>query len=83
MSFFNRFEEAGQYLRLQVHDELLLEIPRSKWEAVDIVVRDEMELPSSKMPMPKSWGMGEYLGILTEAKIDLNEPSRWGSMKGI
>jgi DNA polymerase I-like protein with 3'-5' exonuclease and polymerase domains len=81
--YFNRFEEAGQYLRLQVHDELLLEIPRTDWERVDKIVQEEMEAPSQMMPMPASWGMGTHLGILTEAKIDLNEPSRWGSMKGL
>lgn len=81
--YFNRFDEAGQYLRLQVHDELLLEIPRSNWESVDRIVQEEMERPSPQLAMPASWGMESHLGILTEAKIDLNSPSRWGSMKGI
>lgn len=81
--YFNRFEEAGQYLRLQVHDELLLEIPRSEWERVDKVVQEEMEQPSPQLRLPQSWGMGECLGILTEAKADFNDPSRWGNMKGL
>lgn len=81
--YFTRFQEAGQYLRLQVHDELLLEIPRSEWERVDGVVREEMERPITQLAMPSSWSMGPHLNILTEAKVDLNNPSRWGSMKGI
>lgn len=81
--YFSRFEEAGQYLRLQVHDELLLEIPRAKWQEVDKVVQEEMERPVPQLRMPTSWGMGEYLSILTEAKADLSEVSRWGSMKGL
>lgn len=81
--YFNRFQEAGQYLRLQVHDELLSEVPRSEWELVDKVMKEEMERPITQMRLPASWDMGEYLNILTEAKADFNDPSRWGSMKGI
>lgn len=79
----DRFEEAGKYLRLQVHDELLLEIPRDEWPIVDLIVQEEMERSVPQLRLPASWGMGECLGILTEAKIDLNEPSRWGTMKGL
>lgn len=81
--YFNRFEEAGQYLRLQVHDELLSEIPVDKWQEVDKVMQEEMERPVPELRLPESWGMGETLNILTEAKVDLNEPSRWGAMRGI
>lgn len=81
--YFNRFEEAGQYMRLQVHDELLFEVPRTKWEALDLVVQEEMERPSPNLRMPASWGMGDTLNILTEAKADLSEVSRWGSMRGL
>jgi DNA polymerase I-like protein with 3'-5' exonuclease and polymerase domains len=81
--YHERFEDAGQYLRLQVHDELMFEIPRAEWERVNLIVKDEMERPSPNLRMPLSWGMGSELAILTEAKIDLNSPSRWGSMRGI
>ena len=81
--YFNRFDEAGQYLRLQVHDELLSEVPRNLWTEVDKVMEEEMSRPVPQLRLPASWGMGECLNILTEAKIDLNEPSRWGNMKGL
>jgi len=80
--YFNRFEEAGQYLRLQVHDELLFECPRTHWEALDLIVKEEMERPSPQLKLPASWNMGPELSILTEPKIDLSSPSRWGQMKG-
>ncbi len=80
--YYNRFDEAGQYLRLQVHDELLLEVPRPLLEEVDRIVKEEMERPIPELPLPKSWGMGDNLVILTEAKCDLNTPSRWGKMSG-
>ena len=38
--YFERLEEAGQYLRLQVHDELVLEPPVDKAEAVTAVHSD-------------------------------------------
>lgn len=81
--FYNRFDEAGQFMRLQVHDELLFEITRPDWERVNLIVKEVMERPQPQLKLPRSWGMGEHLNILTEAKVDLNNPSRWGSMKGI
>ncbi len=80
--YYDYFEEAGQYLRLQVHDELLFEVPTIKWETLDQIVLREMERPSPNMPLPASWNMGTHLNILTEAKVGLDQPSRWGSMKG-
>lgn len=82
LRLFARFEEAGQWMRLQVHDELLFEVPRNLWEELDVLVTLEMERAIPQMRLPKSWGMGENLVILTEAKADLNETSRWGSMRG-
>lgn len=81
--FYERFEEAGKFLRLQVHDENLFDIPRGSWENVNLIVKEEMERPVPELRLPESWGMGDLLAIQTEAKIDLNTPSRWGSMKGI
>lgn len=75
--YFNRFQEAGQHLRLQVHDELLFEVPTDLLSSVDGVVKAEMERPIPELPLPKSWGMGENLVILTEEKMG----KRWGEMR--
>lgn len=75
--YFDRFEEAGQYLRLQVHDENLFEVPRELVGTVDAIAREEMERPIPQMKLPASWGMGDELVILTEAKSG----DRWGSMR--
>lgn len=75
--FFNRYEEAGQYLRLLVHDELLSEVPFERVEEVDRVTQEEMERPIPELRLPASYGMGESLVILTEPK----QGDRWGCMK--
>ena len=75
--YFDRFEEAGQYLRLQVHDELFFEAPEKRLATLDAVVTEEMERPVPQLKMPTSWGMGDCLNILTEAK----QGYRWGQMK--
>lgn len=73
----NRFEEAGQFLRLQVHDECFFEVPEGLVEQVDAIVQEEMEKPVPELRLPLSYGMGEYLRIDTEPK----QGKRWGSMK--
>lgn len=75
--YFNRFEEAGQYMRLLVHDEIFFEVPLDKVENVDKVVKEEMERPIPEMRLPSSYNMGDLLVINTEEKIG----NRWGSMK--
>lgn len=75
--YFDRFPEAGQYLRLLIHDEIFCEPPEDQVEAVDRVLQEEMERPISVMPLPASWGMGTHLVVNTEAKSG----SRWGKMK--
>lgn len=65
--YYDRFEEAGQYLRLLVHDELFSEVPEASVDRVDGVMQEEME-----KPVPELNG----LVILTEAKKGL----RWGMM---
>lgn len=72
----NRFEEAGQYLRLLVHDELFNEVPIEKREQIDEIVKEEMEKPIPELALPASWSMGESLVILTEPK----HGDRWGEM---
>jgi uracil-DNA glycosylase family 4 len=75
--YYQRFEDAGQYLRLQVHDELFFETPESNLDSLDRIVKEEMERPVPQLRMPASWGMGDYLNILTEEK----KGYRWGTMK--
>ena len=71
-----RFEEAGRYLRLLVHDELLLEVPEEEIDATDKVLVQEMEKPIPELPLPLEWGLGPNLVINTEGKRGF----RWGSM---
>lgn len=74
--YFDRFDEAGQYLRLQIHDELFFECMKTYVEKLDAIAQEEMERPIPQMKMPASWGMGEYLSVLTEPK----QGDRWGQM---
>jgi DNA polymerase I len=75
--FFDRFEEAGQHLRLTVHDELLCECPETYAETLDGILLEEMEKPIMQMALPASYKMGPYLTIGTEGKIG----QRWGNMR--
>lgn len=72
----DRFEEAGQFLRLLVHDELFNDVLNEDVERVDRILREEMEKPIPELALPASWGMGTSLIILTEAKSG----NRWGGM---
>jgi DNA polymerase I-like protein with 3'-5' exonuclease and polymerase domains len=75
--FFNRYEEAGQYLRLLIHDELFSECPIDIVDKVDAIVQEEMERPIQCMPLPDSYNMGSHLIVGTEGK----KGYRWGQMK--
>ena len=74
--YFERFQEAGQFMRLTTHDEILWECPPEIFDDVDKVFQEEMEKPVKELPLPESYGMGPYLGILTEMK----KGCRWGEM---
>lgn len=75
--YFDRFEEAGKHLRLQIHDENFTEPPTEELDRVDRILQEEMERPIPQMPLPPEWGMGPFLRILTEPKSG----PRWGAMK--
>lgn len=75
--WYKRFEEAGQYLRLQVHDSLVAEVPLDKVEEVCYVMREEMTKPVPELRLPKSYGLGECLSIDVEVK----QGEKWGSMR--
>jgi uracil-DNA glycosylase family 4 len=72
----HHYESAGRFLRLLVHDELFFEVPDREVQAVDGIVKYEMELPVPELALPPAWGMGDCLGILTEEKMG----PRWASM---
>lgn len=74
--YFDRFEEAGQYLRLTIHDEILFQCPAELYEQVDLVIKEEMEKPVLQLPLPASYNQGTHLAILTEPK----KGARWGIM---
>jgi hypothetical protein len=46
-------------------------------DAVDGIVKWEMEQPIPELALPESYGMGPFLNILTEEKVG----NRWGSMR--
>lgn len=73
----NHYEDAGQYLRLIIHDELFFEVPFEKLNKLDAICKLEMERPITQMKMPAEWGMGEYFIVSTEEK----KGERWGLMK--
>jgi uracil-DNA glycosylase family 4 len=75
--YFDRFDEAGQHLRLQVHDEIFTEPPIEYADTLDAILQDEMERPVPCLRMPASWGMGDCLSIGSESK----RGTRWGTMK--
>lgn len=74
--YFDYFEQSGQYLRLQVHDELWSEVKIDKLVEVDRITKEVMEMTHPELKMPASWGMGEELNILTEGKAGM----KWGAM---
>lgn len=77
--FQDHYEEAGQFLRLLIHDELFFEVPNNLLDKLDAIVQNVMETPSDCLKMPASWGMGEFLSIATEEKVG----SSWGSMMSL
>lgn len=73
LRLYDRFEEAGQYLRLTVHDELLCECPVDYVDTLDAIMQHEMEQPAIELPLRG----GGYLSVGTEAK----RGERWGQME--
>ena len=74
--YFNRFEEAGQYLRFTIHDSLLCEVPREQAGRVKAIMREEMTRPIAELPLPVDYGMGSNLVVDVDAKIG----ERWGEL---
>ena len=74
--YFDHFETVGQYLRLQVHDSLLSEVPTERLEEAKRVKIMEMTRPILQLALPASYGLGEYLVVDVDTKVG----ERWGSM---
>ena len=74
--YLNRFEEAGQYMRLTTHDEILWECPEAEQDRVDAIFVEEMERGVPQLPLPESYGLGPLLKIYTEGKSGY----KWGDM---
>jgi DNA polymerase I-like protein with 3'-5' exonuclease and polymerase domains len=74
-----RIKAAGlaAYLRLQVHDSLVCQIPEARVKTIGGAIYRLMIEPSKELPLDPSWGMGAYLSIGAEAKAGPN----WGQMK--
>lgn len=59
-------------LRAPIHDSLFMEIPDAKVdEAISKTVQVMMK-PSQRFPMPKEWGMGDFLEIGVEVEVGKN-----------
>jgi uracil-DNA glycosylase family 4 len=70
----DHYDEAGQYLRLLIHDECFFEVPESKLERLDAIAKEVMELPNPALKLP--WDPANCLSIQTEAK----QGKSWGTM---
>lgn len=67
----------GPYLRLQIHDSLLLEVPEGEVDSVRALLIQYMSEPVQQLPLPESYGMGTHLRIDVDSKVGI----RWGGMK--
>ena len=68
---------VAPYMRLQVHDSLLCEIPEGEVDEMCRLLRAEMEKPSEYLPLNPAWDLGNFLSIGTETKTGLS----WGQME--
>lgn len=74
-----KIEWLRPYMRLSIHDEIMVEAPDSMVKEVIITLKQVMEQPMEFLPLPPEWGMGSHLVIGTEAKAG----ARWGQMKKV
>ena len=74
--YYNHFEALGQYLRLQVHDSLVSEVPKAKLDSVRDLKTRLMTAPLLPLPLPPEWEMGTHLSIGVDSKTG----ERWGEV---
>lgn len=77
LRMWDRFDEVGQYLRLQVHDSLVAEVDIALADEVGSIMQTEMEKPVECLRLSESYGMGKFLSIDVEGK----RGQQWGRCK--
>lgn len=70
-------EVLREWLRLTIHDEIMLEPALEKVDDVDQRLKTVMEQPLACCPLPAEWGMGSHLSVATESK----RGTRWSEMR--
>jgi len=71
--------ELLPFMRLQVHDSLLCEVPEERLQEMAVVLVEGMIQPCHQLPLPLEWQMGDYLSIGVEVKSGLD----WGHMEAM
>lgn len=71
------YPDTADYLRLMIHDSLLLEVPETELDTVAQRVKEVMTAPIPELPLDPTWGMGDYVTIDVEIKTG----SQWSQMK--
>lgn len=69
-------ESIAKWLRLFIHDSVLLEIPVEQLEWADREIGAIMEAPVPELPLPAEWQMGDHLTMGSESKRGVC----WGQM---
>lgn len=73
------YPEFAGMLRLLLHDEIFWECREEDVDLWDARVKEAMERPLACMPLPPSWGMGEYMRVETEGKRSVvSKDGVWG-----
>lgn len=80
-----RYPDFQPLLRLMIHDEMFWECREEEADLWDQRVKEVMEEPCEVMPLPESWGMGEYMWVETEGKRSVASGDggwgRWSEMR--
>ena len=71
-NYLGDFYNGQTPLRAQIHDDLTLEIPDARLDEAMGKLVAEMTRPVEQLPMPREWGLGDYLTIGVEVKVGSN-----------
>ncbi len=75
--FYNYPDTLGKWLRLFIHDSILIECPIERAEEAKSILEFEMSLPTPELPLDVSWGFGKALSIEVETK----QGRTWSEMR--